>query len=245
MNKRYSEAEKMFNISNYFGLAFIISAILTLILILSLGKESDIPFFTSLISIVSFIIFIPTKLKAIKKIKEELIEESKENFENLGFDTNEFTFSTSTNDALKLDEDNSRMIYVYRENNISDYAYRYIPFDKILDVSINSNGTSLISTSKSGAIGGALAGGLIAGGVGSIVGSSVANKTSTEKVHSMSMLITIDDLNTPVINFEMLNLPNGMDKNSEEYKRFIKRADELFGKFTVILKRNEKLNNIG
>lgn len=241
MQREFDRKQK--NLNNLMRLGFGL-LILTFILIFSLGKESNIPMIPCLsgLGLIGYVIVARNQLS--KEYTESVLNESKTKFSNLGLNENEFIFNLDNTLALKLDENSSNMIFVSRKTNLDDFKRVDIPFSKILDVTVTSNGSSLLSVNKGGLVGGAMVGGALFGGFGSVVGALSANKSSSELIHNMHIIITVDSLDSPIIRFDVIDSEKGIDKNSEAYKLTINIVDEWFGKFTVIMKRNEKLNNI-
>lgn len=226
---------------------FAVFSIGLFILSFALGIENSI---STITIILAFICLITLVILRSNQGKEEIKEETEnalESFKKLGLDDNEFLFNTDKTIGLSFDDENSCVIYAHRSNTKEDFKRNDIPFKKVLDVSISSNGSSLISSSKAGLLGGAIAGSLVTGGLGfgSVIGAMSANKTANELVNNMKIIITLDDLNSPIISFDVIYSPKGLNKNSVEYNKIIRNVDEWFGKFTVIMKRNEKLNNLG
>lgn len=241
MQREFQRKQK--NLNNLMRLGFGL-LILTFILIFSLGKESNVPMIPCLsgLGLIGYVIVARNQLS--KEYTESVLNDSKTKFSKLGLNEDEFIFNLDNTLALKLDENSSNMIFVSRKTNLDDFKRIDIPFSKILDVTVTSNGSSLLSINKGGLVGGAMVGGALFGGFGSVVGALSANKSSSELIHNMHIIITVDNLDSPIIRFDVIDSEKGIDKNSEIYKQTISIVDEWFGKFTVIMKRNEKLNNI-
>lgn len=241
MQREFQRKQQNLNYLMMLGFGLLI---LMFILIVTLGKESNIPLIPCLSGLGLIVYVIVARGQLNKEYAENVLSNSKMKFKDLGLNENEFIFNLDNTLALKLDENSSNMIFVSRKTNLDDFKRIDIPFSKILDVTVTSNGSSLLSVNKGGLVGGAMVGGALFGGFGSVVGALSANKNSTELIHNMHIIITVDSLDSPVIRFDVIDSEKGIDKNSETYKRTISIVDEWFGKFTVIMKRNEKLNNI-
>lgn len=241
MNGEFERRHKRLNHIIFTGYGLLV---LTFILIIGLGKESNIPFIPAIsgLGLIVYVLFARGTVN--DDYRSDVIYDAKDQFYKLGLDHYYFSFNIGKTKAFKLDEETSNMIYVHRRSVIDKFEVTNIPFDKILDVTVSSNDSSLISVSKSGLVGGALVGGAVFGNVGSVVGAMSANKHSSELIHNIDLIITIDDLSSPIIKFEAFRSENGIDKNSDHYEDIMNNVDEWFGKFTVIIKRNEKINNI-
>lgn len=241
MQREFKRKQQNLNYLMMLGFGLLI---LMFILIVILGKESNAPLIPCLSGLGLIVYVIVARGQLTKEYTENVLNDSKTKFSNLGLNENEFIFNLDNTLALKLDENGSNMIFVSRKTNLDDFKRIDIPFSKILDVTVTSNGSSVLSINKGGLVGGAMVGGALFGGFGSVVGAMSANKNSTELIHNMHIIITVDSLDSPVIRFDVIDSEKGIDKNSDTYKRTISIVDEWFGKFTVIMKRNEKLNNI-
>lgn len=241
MQREFQRKQQNLNYLMVLGFGLLI---LTFILIVTLGKESNIPLIPCLSGLGLIVYVIIARGQLTKEHTHQVLRDSKNKFSKLGLNENEFIFNLDNTLALKLDENNSNMIFVSRKTNIDDFTRVDIPFNKILDVTVTSNGSSVLSVNKGGLVGGAVVGGALFGGFGSVVGALSASKNSSELIHNMHIIITVDNLDSPVIRFDVINSEKGIDKNSDVYKQTISIVDEWFGKFTVIMKRNEKLNNI-
>lgn len=203
-----------------------------------LMPDSGLYALIAFITLVSFIGLIVFRIKKQDDNLEEIIQDSRINITKLGLNHEVMLFDSSKNKGLHID--NEKFIFIERKDQYDEFNKISIPFNKILDVTINSNNSSKISVSKGGLIGGSLVGGVLMGGFGAVVGAMGASKSSEEIVNTLDMIITLDDLNSPVIKFNMINSNKGISTLSNEYKSTIDLLDEWFGKFTIILKRNEK-----
>lgn len=234
------------NTIKFYENAFAILTIGLFIASFILGIESSISTMTIILAFISLIVLIVLRSTQDKEMIKEEIENAIESFKRLGLNDEDFLFNTNKTIGISFDEDNSNVIYTYRDSIKDDFKRNDIPFNKVLDVTINSNGSQLISTSKAGLLGGAVVGSLVTGGLGfgSVIGAMSANKTANDLVNNMKIIITLDDLSSPIISFDVIHSPKGLNKNSAEYNKIIRIVDEWFGKFTIIMKRNEKLNNL-
>lgn len=237
LKKSHKEKQTNINILMYgsvFGLGFI-----GISMEMMYGDESWIPFIIIVLAFIGFITSILMRVFGSNDMTNDIINESKEKLELMGVNHKVMMFNTNITKGIDFHEDSQSLIYVYRKDEYSDFNKTYIPFDKILDVTINSDNVNKISVSKGGLIGGSLIGGALMGGFGSVVGAMGANKTSEELIHNLDLVITLDDLSNPIIKFNIINDPKGLSTQSLAYRKTIDNLDEWFGKFTIILKRNE------
>ena len=98
---------------------------------------------------------------------------------------------------------------------------------------------------KRQALGGALVGGALAGGVGAIVGGLSANKTGSETVQQLSLLLVVDDIVTPVyeINFVHAYTPP-LPKSSHIYQEARSKATKWHKTISVILSKNKSNSSV-
>lgn len=190
------------------------------------------------IVLLGFIVFIIYKLSSVNDQQlEEVRLETLNKLKEYGLSSNEVLPAHGWNKVINLNDDS--LIVLERNNFYDDFNKIVIPSYKILDVAINTNNSNKISVSKGGLIGGSLIGGALMGGFGAVVGAMGANKTSEEIINTMDMIITVDDLKNPIIKLRIMDSDLGIKTSSELYRKTIDLVDEWFGKFTIILKRNE------
>lgn len=168
-------------------------------------------------------------------------EDTELQFSKMNLNKDHFLFNDYSTLAIGIDEVSSALVYLSRNHGISDFKVETIPFDKILDVTVSSNNSTVASISKAGLVGGTAVGGALFGGFGSVVGAMSANKNTSENVHYLNLIITLDDLSSPIIKLDVISSENGISKQSDIYQSIMNDVDLWFSKFTVILKRNEKI----
>lgn len=169
-------------------------------------------------------------------------EDLKRELKKIDFEDN-FTLSADGLSAIKISESEEKLYYATRTEALTEFNCTGIDFKDILDVSVSSNGNNQISVNKGGLIGGAAIGGALFGGFGAVVGAMSANKTSTEQLKDLTLVITINDLTNPIIKMKMYNRPEGVINTieNERVTNILNHVDEWFGKFTIIMKRNESI----
>lgn len=191
------------------------------------------------IILLGFIVFIIYKLSSVNDQQlEDVRLETLNKLKECGLSGNEVLPAHGWNKVINLNDD--FLIVLERNNFYDNFNKITIPSYKILDVTINTNNSNKISVSKGGLIGGSLIGGALMGGFGAVVGAMGANKTSEEIINTLDLIITVDDLNNPIIKLRIMDSDVGIKTSSELYRNTIDLVDEWFGKFTIILKRNEK-----
>lgn len=160
-------------------------------------------------------------------------------------DTKEFDYGLISNDKLNgvlINKEEEEIItYHILENRVSEKTYQ---FNELLEIELLTDSQSIVSVSKSGIIGGSLLGGAVFGNVGAVIGALSANKNISEKISKITMSFTFDNLDEPSYNLTLneFGIPQNMD--SETVRIVMEEIDIWLKRFNVILKRNEKLNNI-
>lgn len=111
-----------------------------------------------------------------------------------------------------------------------------ISADKILGVQVLEDGKNVTNTGDT--LGMAAIGGVMFGGAGAIVGA-IASKQDKSKVSNISLVIAIDDLTTPFVNFSFLEME--VDKNSEQYKTAYSQANKWMAMINVLVSRGRNV----
>lgn len=109
-------------------------------------------------------------------------------------------------------------------------------FEDIIDYELLEDG----DLQTKGGLGSALAGGLAFGAAGAIVGTSVGKKKTTANCSSMSIKITLNSMNAPVENINLLQMK--VSKTSAAYKKAYAQAQEVLSLLKIITssaKKNE------
>lgn len=158
---------------------------------------------------------------------------------DIGFNVESSLINQGWTKSIKISEEESKIYYAYRQSAYDNFSVESFDFKDILDVSVTSNGNNQISVNKGGLIGGAAIGGALFGGFGAVVGAMSANKTSTEVVRDLSLIVTMNNLNDPIIKLSVID--GEMSTDSAKYQETVNILDEWFGKFTIIMKRNESI----
>ena len=91
--------------------------------------------------------------------------------------------------------DQTRRIIAYVEEDTEVF----IPFDKIINVEISEDNSTIASKSTSRTVGGALVGGALAGGAGAIVGGLSGDMKMKKKVSLVQVRIRLRDFQSPTL----------------------------------------------
>jgi hypothetical protein len=107
-------------------------------------------------------------------------------------------------------------------------------FEDIIDYELLEDGNLQIK----GGLGSALAGGLTFGAAGAIVGASVGKKKTTSNCFSMSIKITLNSMNAPVENVNLLQMK--VSKTSVAYKKAFAQAQEILSLLKIMTSSEKK-----
>lgn len=152
--------------------------------------------------------------------------------------------------GFSIDEENMKICLLsFGETEIK---HKIIGYNDLLAGEIVEDGISVTKTSRSSQVGGALVGGLLLGGAGAIIGGLSGKKTTSKELDSISLRLTINDLNEPILDYRLNNKSFKGDpqyqKSIEELARhwhavmgiLIRRADQ---QDTVLSGLNSNNNN--
>ncbi|MEV9639669.1 hypothetical protein ABZ756_03095 [Mammaliicoccus sciuri] len=120
-----------------------------------------------------------------------------------------------------------------------------INFNKIIEVKVLSNSSTVTATSRGSQVGGALVGGVLLGGTGAIIGGLSGKTKTNESIRNLSLEIVIDDISNPVIEipFHTIKQPE-LKFGTDNYERVTKEINNWYRKFTVILHQQAQLKEI-
>ena len=197
--------------------------------------------YVAILVILYIVIFSSQTTNDTKKVNE--IDQALNEIEDL--DLTEATCITGINDAYRfvVDNKNKRIIYT------TGYTTSVIPFDKIINVSINEDGTTIASKSSLRTIGGAVIGGAVAGGVGTIVGGLSGKTTMKKRISKIQVIIQIRDLQNPSITIDCLDCTTitisgkPIDTNEDIYTEAIIQAKKIADLIYVIIDMTDKEQN--
>lgn len=166
---------------------------------------------------------------------------NKPNGENVRYITFERAYTT-----VKFDHANEMFELYQTEASILqgyDRAYDFIvsaKYSDIINCELTENNISVIK----GGLAAAAVGGALFGGVGAIVGSNVGSKTSQEVMGQVDIIVTVNNINNPVINIPLF--PHSVikvPKTGAGYEQWQRNVNELLGMFSVVLNNNSKNND--
>ena len=107
-------------------------------------------------------------------------------------------------------------------------------FEDIIDYELLEDG----DLQTKGGLGSALAGGLTFGAAGAIVGASVGKKKTTSNCSSMSIKITLNSMNVPGENVNLLQMK--VSKTSAAYKKAFAQAQEILSLLKIMTSSAKK-----
>ena len=88
-------------------------------------------------------------------------------------------------------------------------------------------------TVVSGGVGQALVAGAMFGPIGAVVGGVVSKRKTTSKILNMTVRVTSNDFNKPVIFIDLIRKP--IKNTSKEYKEAVENAQRIMGALDVIV----------
>lgn len=123
---------------------------------------------------------------------------------------------------------------------------RQIFFDKvyaaedIISVELREGTETISKTVRSGGLGRAAVGGILLGGVGAIVGATTAgsNTVSKTKLTSITVIIMVDDDNTPMIDIELIDRP--VKRDNVKYLAAMPIAENVVSLLKLMIHRTER-----
>ena len=88
-------------------------------------------------------------------------------------------------------------------------------------------------TVVSGGVGQALVAGAMFGAIGAVAGGIVSKRKSTSKILNMTVRVTSNDFNKPVVFIDLIRKP--VKNTSKEYKEAVENAQRIMGALDVIV----------
>jgi len=131
-------------------------------------------------------------------------------------------------EVMEVDENNRHVIFLtgfFGGRGTNPQIYRY---SDILEFELLENGSSVTK----GGLGRALVFGALAGGVGAIVGGVTGSRKTANICESLSIKITVNNINNPAIFINLITSKTKM--NSSVYKEKYKTAQEALSLLNVI-----------
>ncbi len=167
------------------------------------------------------------RLKMVRGRKENLELEREKLLENCTYTHS--VFSSDSLQVLLLDEDLQLFFYAEKEEEEKEFELKQFSFSQVLEVAILEDGELLAIHPKEGVISEDL-----------IMDEEVDEEEDEEIEVSpiLSMLIAVDDLTTPILEFIFVD---DDPETEEEYEEKIEECRAWYQKMNVIIRRNERL----
>lgn len=114
---------------------------------------------------------------------------------------------------------------VKKDKNDTDWY----SFEDLVSYELIVNNQTIVS----GGVGQALVAGAMFGPVGAVAGGIVSKRKSTSKILNMTVRVTSNDFNKPVIFIDLIRKP--VKNTSKEYKEAVENAQRIMGALDVIV----------
>ena len=145
--------------------------------------------------------------------------------------------------GIAINYENEQIALFIREKQFGEFTFKQVPFSSIIDSEIREDNVSVTQASKGSTIAGSLVGGAIAGGAGAIIGGLSGKKTSSDKTHKLTLLLTIDDYSDPYVEINFINNPIGTPKLSPLFDEARKQITKWHKTFSLMIqKKQNKMN---
>lgn len=114
---------------------------------------------------------------------------------------------------------------VKKDKNDTDWY----SFEDLVSYELIVNNQTVVS----GGVGQALVAGAMFGPIGAVAGGVVSKRKSTSKILNMTVRVTSNDFNKPVIFIDLIRKP--VKNTSKEYKEAVENAQRIMGALDVIV----------
>lgn len=114
---------------------------------------------------------------------------------------------------------------VKKDKNDTDWY----SFEDLVSYELIVNNQTVVS----GGVGQALVAGAMFGPIGAVAGGIVSKRKSTSKILNMTIRVTSNDFNKPVIFIDLIRKP--VKNTSKEYKEAVENAQRIMGALDVIV----------
>ena len=140
----------------------------------------------------------------------------------------EMTITQSVGNVFMVDEIN----HLWRtQDQFGLHKSKIYRFEDIIDYELLEDGDTQIK----GGLGSALAGGLTFGSVGAVVGATIGKKKITPNCSSMSIKITLNNMNHSVENINLLQMK--VSKKAAAYNKAFEQAQEILSLLKLMTKQ--------
>lgn len=140
--------------------------------------------------------------------------------------------------SIVIDEPNKKVHLLYiLENKCNTYSY-----EDIIQAEVLIDNNAITTTNRGSQVVSSIVGGVIAGVPGMIIGGLSSKKTSTEKIKSIELKLTLNDMDNVIYKIDFLiHSGKGFAKDSPEVKNAITSIDKWNGFFDIILKQQNSV----
>lgn len=114
---------------------------------------------------------------------------------------------------------------VKKDKNDTDWY----SFEDLVSYELIVNNQTVVS----GGVGQALVAGAMFGPIGAVAGGIVSKRKSTSKILNMTLRVTSNDFNKPVVFIDLIRKP--IKNSSKEYKQAVENAQRIMGALDVIV----------
>lgn len=148
--------------------------------------------------------------------------------------------------VLTISEEQSAVAIINIAGNIEvekacdDAIIQRINFDDIVEVKVNSDSSTITSTSRGSQLGGAIVGGVLAGGAGAIIGGLSGKTKSSESMKKLVLEIVVNSISNPVIEIPFYDSTVELKARTPQYEEVTQAINLWYRKFTVILHQQDQ-----
>jgi hypothetical protein len=138
--------------------------------------------------------------------------------------------------AIAIDPDGQKICVLKNPS-----VFRVYSFGQILGTEIVEDGYSVEKTSRGSQAGGVIVGGLLGGGVGAVIGGLSGKKKVSQKVSSIQLKVTVEDVKEPLQTIDFLDTTvafgGGADRSSSVYQQAMSVASRWQAHLVVAMKQ--------
>jgi len=133
--------------------------------------------------------------------------------------------------SVALDTQRKKVCFLDKNNKPAFYN-----FADILTSEIDIDGETVLKQSVTGTLGRAIVGGVLTGGIGVLVGGLTASKKQKDKIKSINLKITVNDMSNPIYKINFLNTE--AKKGSFIYNTSYSQVERWHGVFSALINQN-------